>query len=402
MTDGTELNPPRQGRFPSPLAQPEYGAGAAIAPAPPAVAPLPDLPSRGRVAPGWLWIVLGVLLLGLGVYFAGMIGVAPSLIGFIAALFPYAVVLGTVVVIDRWEPEPKGLVFFALAWGGIASIALTLIFGLPFTILTIMLGAPDYWGAVVQAPLMEEFFKVAGLVLLLWIGRRAFDGPVDGIVYGAMIGAGFAFTENIQYFAGAVVEGGFEQLAQLFVLRGVMSPFCHSMFTAVAGYMIGRAVRDGAGPGRRLAYGALGYAGAVLLHAVWNGGATFAVDGDAWGTFYLFQMALFALFIVGIVLLRREERRLTRERLGDYAAAGWFTPQEVDMLATPAGRRTGRQWAAHLPGDRRGLMTSFIRDAASLAAARQRAVSGRDPQAAQDEHVLLARITETRRQLLSS
>ena len=44
-------------------------------------------------------------------------------------------------------------------------------------------------------------------------------------------------------------------------------------------------------------------------------------------------------FILGIIALRREEARLTRTRLGDYAAAGWFTAQEVDMLATGSGRR---------------------------------------------------------------
>jgi len=71
------------------------------------------------------------------------------------------------------------------------------------------------------------------------------------------------------------------------------------------------------------------------------------------------------------------------------------------MLATPQGRRAGKAWAASLPGGRSRLMTAFIRDAAALAAARQRAISGRDPQAAHDEHVLLARITATRQALLS-
>ena len=55
----------------------------------------------------------------------------------------------------------------------------------------------------------------------------------------------------------------------------------------------------------------------------------------------MLQVPLFVLFIIGVLALRREESRLTRVRLGEYAAAGWFTPQEVDMLATPAGRRTG-------------------------------------------------------------
>ena len=60
-------------------------------------------------------------------------------------------------------------------------------------------------------------------------------------------------------------------------------------------------------------------------------------------------------------------------RLGDYAAAGWFTPQEVDMLATSAGRRAALAWARTLRGDRTALMKGFIIDATALAAARQRA-----------------------------
>ena len=55
---------------------------------------------------------------------------------------------------------------------------------------------------------MEEFGKGLGVFLIFVTARRAFDGPVDGIVYGALIGAGFAFTENIQYFAIGFLEGG--------------------------------------------------------------------------------------------------------------------------------------------------------------------------------------------------
>ena len=75
---------------------------------------------------------------------------------------------------------------------------------------------------------------------------------------------------------------------------------------------------------------------------------------------------------VGVVALRREESRLTRRRLGDYAAAGWFTPQEVDMLATSAGRKAALAWARSLRGDRSALMKTFIADATALAATRQR------------------------------
>lgn len=403
MTYGTGLTPPERQPFPTALAQPEHGIGAAIAPAPPAVRRLPVPSARGRSAWVWLWPVLALLALALIAYFVAFLGPAASIIGLIAALIPYAIVIATVVLIDRWEPEPKGLLFFALAWGGIASIAFTLLFDLALTIVIPRVSQSDFFSSVIQAPLVEEGFKGLGLLLVFWMGRRAFDGPVDGVVYGAMIGAGFAFTENIQYFAISTIEGGALQLGFTFFLRAILSPFAHAMFTACTGFALGLAARRGLSFGSALGLALVGYVAAVLLHALWNG-ATFVVGGGIGGFlgyYVVLQVPIFVLFVCGVVMLRREEARLTRERLGDYAAAGWFTPQEVDMLATPAGRRRGREWAARLPGDRTRLMTSFVRDAASLAAARQRAVSGRDPHAAHDEHVLLARITATRQALLA-
>jgi len=404
MTYGAGLTPPNQQTFPTALAQPTYGVGAAIAPAP-VVAPLPVPDKRGRSIPVWIWPVLGLLLLGVLAYLVTFFGPVATAVGLILALIPFAVVIWVVVLIDRWEPEPKGLVFFALAWGGIASIAFTLLLGTAFQLLDYHLGIQrtEFFGAVIQAPLMEEGFKGLGLLLLFWFGRRAFDGPVDGVVYGALVGAGFAFTENIQYFAISLLEGGELQLGVTFFLRAILSPFAHAMFTACTGFALGLAARRGKRLLPTLALAVVGYAGAVALHALWNG-ATFIVGGGLGGFlgyYFVLQVPIFAVFVGGIIYLRREEARLTRERLGDYAAAGWFSPQEVDMLATPRGRKAGRAWARSLPGDRRGLMKSFTRDAAALAAARHRAISGRDPRAAHDEHVLLARLTATRQAMLA-
>lgn len=401
MSYGTGLTPPHQQQFPTALAQRHHGAGAAITPAPATTVTLPVTSPKGRSPWVWVWPVLGLLALALIAYFVTFLGAAASIIGLVLALIPYAVVIGTVVLIDRWEPEPKGLVFFALAWGGIASIAFTLLFDLALTV--VLPARSDFFGAVIQAPLVEEGFKALGLLLVFWMGRRAFDGPVDGVVYGAMIGAGFAFTENIQYFAISTIEGGVQALGFTFFLRAILSPFAHAMFTACTGFALGLAARRGQGAGAAVGFAALGYVAAVLLHALWNG-ASFVVGGGLigfLGYYFVLQVPIFVLFVWGIVMLRREEARLTRARLGDYAAAGWFTPQEVDMLATPAGRRAGKTWAARLPGGRGRLMATFIRDAAALAAARQRAISGRDPQASYDERVLLARITATRHALLS-
>jgi hypothetical protein len=66
------------------------------------------------------------------------------------------------------------------------------------------------------------------------------------------------------------------------------------------------------------------------------------------------------------------------------------------MLATGPGRKAALAWAASLRGDRTRIMKEFITDSTALAAARQRAITGRDPNAREDEHVLLARTTAAR------
>ncbi|UWF78632.1 PrsW family intramembrane metalloprotease [Microbacterium sp. EF45047] len=351
---------------------------------------------KGRTASIWLFGVLGFLLLLLIAYFVLALGPGASVVGLILAIIPLAIVLLGIRLIDRWEPEPRSLIVFAVAWGAVASVGLTLLIDLALAVGVGM--RSEFFSAVIQAPVVEEITKGAGLLIIYLIGRRAFDGPVDGIVYGALVGAGFAFTENVQYFAVSLIEGGVVQLTITFVLRALMSPFAHAMFTALTGFAIGLAARRGANGGGVLGAAAVGAVGAMALHAFWNGSSLL---GDFFALYLTAQVPLFVGFILAIIALRREEARLTRERLGDYAAAGWFTPEEVTMLATPAGRRIGMKWAAGLRGDRRPLMRSFIKDAAALAAVRQRAMHGRDVHAAADEQALLMRMRATRAALLA-
>jgi RsiW-degrading membrane proteinase PrsW (M82 family) len=391
------------GGFASPLAQqPSLTPPAPVVASSLSPAPLQaKAPSRsGRSTPIWIGGVLVLLLIALVGYFLTFIGTGASLLGALLALVPLAGVLVAIRIIDRWEPEPRGLVIFALAWGAIASVAIALGVDL---LLSQVLGNPDTYaaevfGTVVQAPIVEELAKGLGVLIVFATARRAFDGPVDGIVYGALIGAGFAFTENIQYFAISYIEGGVGQASVTFFVRGIMSPFAHVMFTSITGFALGLAARRGATTGQAIGPWLLGLFGAIALHAFWNGSAVFT---DFFSTYLILQVPLFILFVIGVLALRREESRLTRTRLGEYAAAGWFTPQEVDMLATPAGRRAGLTWARSLTGDRTPIMKKFIQDATALAMARQRVVTGRDPRAADDERELLSRTAAARAALLA-
>jgi len=384
----------------SPLAQPTLLVPPPGTPPQPA-APIPDLPRVRRTGAGVVWLlgVLALLLAVLVAYFLAFLGPGASVAGMLLAFLPLAGVFLALRAIDRWEPEPRSLVLFALAWGAVASVVIALLVDL---VLTLALGmtdpiATDVFRAVVQAPVVEELAKGLGVLLVLVVGRRAFDGPVDGLVYGGLIGAGFAFTENIQYFAIAVIEGGAAEASTVFFLRGIMSPFAHVMFTALTGFAVGIAVRRGARGGGVFPAWLLGLLGAVALHAVWNGSAVF---GDFFGLYLMLQVPLFILFVLGMLALRREEARLTGLRLDEYAAQGWFTPDEVRMLATGPGRRAALKWAARLPGDGPARMRAYIREATALAAARQRLVSGRDPKAAVEERMLLQRVVAARSALL--
>lgn len=394
-------------RHPSLLAQPASVVPGPVPAAPvssgagPERSPLPTLPRGGRTAPVWTFAVLLVLLIGVVAYILTYLGVVASAVGLVLALIPLAGVLWAVRIVDRWEPEPLSLVLFAIAWGAIVAVVIAL--GVDVALSVLFPAAADdpvrdALSSVVQAPLVEEFAKGLGVFLVFVFGRRTFDGPLDGVVYGALVGAGFAFTENILYFATSLIEGGVSDAAFTFFLRGILSPFAHVMFTALTGYALGLAARRGASTGNAAATGLVGVLCAAALHAVWNGSALFA---DFFHLYVTLQVPLFVAFVLGVRTLRREEERLTRARLGEFAAAGWFTVQEADLLATRAGRRRARSWARTLPGDRSQEMKAFIREATLLAAARERTRTGRDPGSVGDEQVHLARATAARSALLA-
>ena len=176
----------------------------------------PALPAvaGGRRSAG----VLGLVLAGGFLAFISLFLVLPFLlertgisgfvIGFIASLIPLGTVLLTVRFIDRWEPEPKPLLLFAFAWGAVVSIAVTMLIQPYFSLVAGPASGLDYttFAVTVQAPVVEEFAKSLGLLVLLLFAPKHFNGPVDGVVFAFTIAAGFAFTENILYFGRAIAE----------------------------------------------------------------------------------------------------------------------------------------------------------------------------------------------------
>ena len=365
-----------------------------------------SVPSSARGRTGIVNVLLiaaaGVVLVLVGLFLFAALGSEAFILCGVLALIPLGICLVGLHWIDRWEPEPRGALVFAFLWGAGVSVAITLLLGGTVNEVLVMLlplTPADVITTVIQAPLVEEAAKGLGVLLLVFVRRSHFDGPLDGIVYAGVVGAGFAFTENILYFSAALFEAGGVglQLGFVFVLRGLFSPFAHVLFTAAIGLALGIAVRR-PGTGRIVAGFAAGLAAAVAGHMFWNGGMALVAD-DFFLFYFLLQVPLFALAVGGVTWLRRQEQQLTRQRLGEYAAAGWFTPAEVNLLSTPAGRRQALHWAGAFGA--KAPMRTFIREATHLALTRQQLVNGRDPEKnTQREHLLLAGLTRTRASLL--
>lgn len=364
---------------------------------------LPSVTPPRRYSPGLVivLVVSGILLLGVALWLGLILGAETLFVVGLLALFPLALCLIALTWVDRWDPEPRLILLCAFAWGAGVSVAGTLIFGAAFERAFASLAAAagaDLFGAVVQAPVVEETMKGLGVLLIFFVARRNFDGPVDGIVYGGMIAAGFAFTENILYFSDAYAEAG-SQMVQVFVLRGLFSPFAHVMFTAWTGFALGLAVRRGA---RRYwpLYFLAGLIPAMLGHFLWNGGMGL-IFHDFWTFYLLLQVPLFICAVIAVLLLRRAERRLVARRLGDYAHVGWFSAEEVEMFATRRGRRQATAWAG--TSGRKKAMRGFTRTAMRLAATRNRIIAGSQREkAVRDEARLLALILDYRLMLTGS
>ncbi len=377
----------------------------------------PDVPP-GAVPPGWVparrtttvrdvLTVLGVVLIALAAVGAVavvlvQVGVAAGAVGVALAVVPLTVVLLGLRWLDRWEPEPRGALLFALLWGaGVAVLVSLVVNDLTLYVVAESTGSLETGVAaatVLSAPAIEEVAKGAGVLVLFLARRRYFDGVVDGIVYAGAVAAGFAFTENVLYFGQAG-----EQLAETFVLRGLATPFAHLLFTACTGAALGLAARS---PRRSAAWGwfPLGLLGAMAGHALWN--VTSLVSGEWFLAVYvLLQVPVFAALVGLAVWLRRQESAVVRHRLGEYAAAGWFAPHEVDMLASLARRTTAVRWATQAGGRAAGeAMRRFQRDATTLAFLRQQAATGRADlrHHAHTERDLLAAVTADRHQVLAA
>ncbi|HKQ71362.1 MAG TPA: PrsW family intramembrane metalloprotease, partial [Polyangiaceae bacterium] len=215
----------------------------------------------------------------------------------------------------------------------------------------------------VSAPLSEEAFKGMVIFGFFYFLRREFDGVVDGIIYGTFAALGFAATENVMYYSRAALNESLGHQAgaftTAFILRGVLSPWGHPLYTSMTGIGFGIA-RETDKKWLRWMAPIFGYMFAAFLHAVWNGAATIS------GMLVMLMLPLWLLFnlaFFGIICwLVVRKGRIIRQNLTDEVLMGTLTQQELNLICSPIGRlratfghggAVGRRFVAH--GARLGL-----------------------------------------------
>ncbi len=260
----------------------------------------------------------------------------------------YLVILNAV---DRYEKEPWTILLACIGLGAIVapllSIAVLTLLGRPAT-LTPQFAAGAAGSDVVVA-IVQESAKALVLVVLIRSVRDEFDDVLDGIIYGAAIGAGFAAAETFLFVLGGTATLSNETLAQL-IVAGLNQAF----YTAVFGAIAGAATRITSGPWAAVVT-LYGLATAILLHALHDGLPAILsrlLDQPDAAVGSLTRLIAQAVNVTGIILLAvvvvlalRRESRVLRSRLREEVDLGVLGA--ADYLAIPTiRRRLARELAA--------------------------------------------------------
>ena len=188
-----------------------------------------------------------------------------------ATTIPYGLML---LWLDRNEPEPLYLVVAAFVWGAVFATGYSLVVN---TTVGVAAGTfiddafiANQVTASFSAPFIEELTKGVAVMLIFFLFRHEFDNVLDGMLYGALVGLGFAWLENILYYVQAGDGGGVPGMLKLTYLRGVVNGVTsHVSYTGLTGMGFGlvRVMRRGF---LRWLFVPLFWGMAMFAHFLWN------------------------------------------------------------------------------------------------------------------------------------
>lgn len=295
--------------------------------------------------------------------------------------------------LDLYEREPLSVAIAAFLWGAFAATALALDAGGWDEVLAQLAGAgfAARWAPALTAPIIEESLKGAGVVLLYLIVRDEIDDVMDGFVYGALCGLGFAVVEDVVYFMAAF-GGTPAGVLQGFYVRVLSSGlYGHVLYTGLVGMAVGLLVsRREPVPVRARLPVAAGIVGlAVLGHFVWNSpllsiGPTPPIQGIEWIglplSLAIKGLPLLLFVVVALRLARRREVRWLDAALAGEVGGEALSASEFETLRVPALRRDAVSAMRRRAGARAAkLLARLQREQIDLAMIASRVAADDDP-----------------------
>jgi RsiW-degrading membrane proteinase PrsW (M82 family) len=260
--------------------------------------------------------------------------------------------------LDRYEKEPKALLGAAFFWGVMiaagGAFIINTAFGYGIYIFTGSETAAETGTASIVAPIVEEFLKGMAVAIVFFIFYKEFDSILDGIIYGGMVGLGFAATENTLYiYRNGYLDGGWNGLFVLAFIRVILVGWMHAFFTAFTG--IGFAIaRTSKIVFIRFIAPIIGLGIAISVHAFHNtfGGLIGGLGGLAAGTFVdWIGWAIMLGFIIWMIV---HERSILKKQLEEEVFAGLISQAQYQKALSPwtmstapfNGRTTARFYQA--------------------------------------------------------
>ncbi len=187
--------------------------------------------------------------------------------GTVLSLVPAFIWLAAFYKQDRLEPEPKHYVLGVMILGALLAAAV----GQPiiqdsFRVQDWLWQSPliSILGSIFVIGFVQEFLKYAAVRYTIYYSAE-FDERVDGIIYAAAAGLGYATALNLQYIIGT---GGTSLGVGIF--RITITTLAQASFAGVTGYFLGRAKFEN--------MGAFWLPAGLTLAAVLNGVVSFALN----------------------------------------------------------------------------------------------------------------------------
>ncbi len=265
-------------------------------------------------------------------------------------LFALLVVAPAIVVyfiiikgVDRYEPEPTWLLAVCFFWGFLGATGFAIIGnelgGIAVGVaLDLRENDPLLRASTASfvAPLVEESTKGIFLVFVwglssLWL--KELDGPLDGAIYGGVIGLGFTWLEDALYMTSAAGQSGVAGFTAVFVIRTIMAGLGHASFTAMTGLGIGIAAET-RNPLLKVIAPIGGWSAAVGLHFLHNYLVSFHGGAGVVMKFLIFW-AFDLIFFVVIVALVFRDRAIVVRGLADEVGRT-LHPKELQNTTTLA------------------------------------------------------------------